>query len=83
MGLIKGLIEVAGDSNREIIFEPRTAFLVMKMLGIFPAVFVPDNRNYESPPPGYLEEVLQKASRIVDIHANAVKSRQVLSAKQL
>jgi|WetSurMetagenome_2_1015567.scaffolds.fasta_scaffold47236_2 ribonuclease J len=68
IGLIKGLFEIARDSNREIIFEPKTAFLVMELLGIFPAVFVPDNRDYVGVRPVYLEEVLQKASRVVDTH---------------
>lgn len=65
MELIKGLFDIAQRSNREIVFEPKTAYIVMKMLNLFPTILIPDNKEYEEPLPEYFLEVKQKARRVV------------------
>ena len=65
MELIKGLFNLADRANREIVFEPKTAYIVMQMLGFFPTVFVPDNRVYTAEPASYFRFVLENAPKIV------------------
>ena len=65
MALIKGLFALAEDANREIVFEPKTAYIVMHMLDLFPAVFVPDNQDYTGNPAPYLRFVLENTPKIV------------------
>jgi ribonuclease J len=72
MELIRGLFDIAHQCQREIVFEPKTAYVVMRMLDRYPAIIIPDNRQYERPLPTYLEEVRQKAARVVtteEVHA--------------
>lgn len=65
MELIKGLFEVARSTSREIVFEPQTAYIVMNMIGEFPAVFIPDNDSYQGNQAAYLQDVLEKTPKVV------------------
>jgi len=65
MELIKGLFALAADANREIVFEPKTAYIVMHMLDLFPTVFIPDNKDCTGDPAPYLRFVLENTPRIV------------------
>jgi ribonuclease J len=65
MELIKDLFAIAQHTNREIVFEPKTAYIVMNMLNLFPAAYIPDNKVYGQNDIPYLSEVQSKASRIV------------------
>jgi ribonuclease J len=67
MELIKDLFVIAQNTKREIIFEPKTAYIVMSMLNLFPAVYIPDNKGYGQNNIPYLNEVLSKTSRIVSL----------------
>jgi len=65
MELIKGLFEVARSTRREIVFEPKTAYIVMNMIDEYPAVFVPDNKDYLGNQSAYLQEVLKKTPKVI------------------
>ncbi len=65
MELIKGLFKVARMTDREIVFEPKTAFIVMNMIGETPAVFIPDNDEYQEENASYLQTVLEKTSKVL------------------
>ena len=65
MELIKGLFEVARSTHREIVFEPKTAYIIMNMICEYPAVFVPDNEEYANNPSAYLKEVLERTPKVV------------------
>ncbi len=65
MELIKGLFEVARSTRREIVFEPKTAYIVMNMIDEYPAVFVPDNEDYLGNQSAYLQEVLKKTPKVI------------------
>lgn len=67
MELIRGLFELAEECQREIVFEPKTAYVVKRMLDRCPAIVVPDNRQYEPPRADYLEEVMRTAARVVTV----------------
>lgn len=64
--LIKGLIELANLAKREIVFEPKTAFIVMNMFEEYPAVFIPDNYTYHIKTNPYLQYVLEKTPKVID-----------------
>lgn len=65
MELIKGLFDIAEQTNREIVFEPKTAYVVMNMLNRCPAVFIPDQEEYENNSSKYFLEVMAKTPKIV------------------
>ena len=65
MELIKGLFDVARATQREIVFEPKTAYVVMNMIGEYPPVFIPDNEEYEDSQAAYLQYVLEKTPKVV------------------
>lgn len=65
MELIKGLFEVARSTQREIVFEPKTAFIVMNMIGEYPPIFIPDNEEYEGKQAAYLNYVLENTPKVV------------------
>lgn len=72
MELIRGLFDIAQQCQREIVFEPKSAYVVMRILDRYPAIIVPDNQQYEPPLAAYFEEVKRKAARVVtvgEIHA--------------
>lgn len=64
---IKGLFDIAQRSNREIVFEPKTAYIVNRILGLYPAVYVPDNDDYGDKAPAYYSKVIAEAPRIVSV----------------
>ncbi len=67
MELIKGLLYIAEQANREIVFEPKTAYIVMNMLNRNPTIFIPDHEMYQENAAGYFSEVTRRASRILSV----------------
>lgn len=65
MDLIRGLLRIAEQTGREIVFEPKTAFVVMNMLGVNPRIYIPDNREYEDRSVRYFRDVLARTPGIV------------------
>lgn len=65
MGLLRHLIRIAERTGREIVFEPKTAYVVMNMLGYTPHIYIPDNREYEDHSVPYFREVLERTPGIV------------------
>jgi len=63
--LIKGLFEVSKNSQREIVFEPKTAYIVMNMIGVFPSIYIPDNEAYIDNQSKYFNYVIEHAPKIV------------------
>lgn len=63
--LIKRLFDIAAATKREIVFEPKTAYVVMGMLGVSPSITIPDNEEYADRNLPYLRKVLDSTPRIV------------------
>jgi len=63
---IKGLMDVAQRTKREMVFEPKTAYIVNHLLGVYPPFYLPDNGDREEPT-GYLVEVLRNAPKQINV----------------
>lgn len=76
---IKGLFDIARRANREIVFEPKTAYVVNHILGLFPAIYVPDNNEYGQAAPKYFGDLMAMAPRVVSVQEiNASPQRYFL-----
>jgi ribonuclease J len=65
MDLIRGLIRIGEETGRKIVFEPKTAYVVMHMLGYNPHIYIPDNKEYENLDIHYFHEVLEHTPGVV------------------